>query len=496
VYGIVPRRHVNAARSSSGRVVLPVSIVATAAASGLAWLLTSDWIAAAALWVLWAGWHWLRDPEGPPVLPLAFAFQWVQVTAGLYYYALSGHRLPAMDHSDYQPMVLIGLGCLIALLVGIRIGMLTGRWWPPIPQPESVKPFGWAALISLYLVLLAVTGPVQALAWELPEFTQAILALTYFRLALLFMMFWGLAQRRLGWCRIVLLLAGEIVFGFTGYYAGFREPLMMAAVALMGVFDARRLRHWFVLGLLLVTMFVTGLMWLSIRAGYRQEFEDEVFAESRAVRAERLLDLSSTWVKSDAGELRDDLDSFIERLWVVYYPALAVSRVPSVLPHEDGELLWRALRDTLQPRLLFPDKGIQPSDSEMVIRYSGVWVAGAEQNTSVAFGYAAESYVDFGLPLMFLPVLLWGIILGVGYQALLRLIYHRELAVAVVTVIFWLSLYLFERSWTKTFGTFATLMVYLGGAAILADRILLRLRSRRARRPRIAPAPSRAPVAR
>ena len=87
-------------------------------------------------------------------------------------------------------------------------------------------------------------------------------------------------------------------------------------------------------------------------------------------------------------------------------------------------------------------------------------MAGAEQNTSVAFGYAAESYVDFGLPLMFLPVLLWGIILGVGYQALLRLIYHRELAVAVVTVIFWLSLHLFERSWTKTFGTFATLMVY------------------------------------
>jgi hypothetical protein len=173
-----------------------------------------------------------------------------------------------------------------------------------------------------------------------------------------------------------------------------------------------------------------------------------------------------------------------------------VSRVPSVLPHEDGELLWRALRDTFQPRMLFPDKGIQPSDSELVIRYSGVWVAGAEQNTTVAFGYAAESYVDFGLPLMFLPVLLWGVILGVGYQALLRLIYHRELAVAVVTVIFWLSLYLFERSWTKTFGTFATLMVYLAGAAILVDRILLGLRSRRARRPRIGPATSRARVVR
>ena len=43
------------------------------------------------------------------------------------------------------------------------------------------------------------------------------------------------------------------------------------------------------------------------------------------------MDLSSTWVKSDAGELRDDLTPSIERLWVVYHPALAVSRVPSVL---------------------------------------------------------------------------------------------------------------------------------------------------------------------
>jgi hypothetical protein len=495
MYGSVSPRTVNRARSSSGKVAVPASIVATAVASALAWLLTSDWIAAAALWVLWAGWHWLGDQEGPPVLPLAFTFQWVQVTAGLYYYALSGRRLLAMDHSDYQPMVLIGLGCLIALLVGIRIGRLTGRWWPPILPQEPVKPFAWGALVSLYVVLLAVTGPMQALAWELPAFTQAILALTYFRLALLFMMFWGLAQRRLGWFRIVLLLVGEIVFGFTGYYAGFREPLMMAAVALMGVFDARRLRHWFVLGLLLVTMFVTGLMWLGIRTGYREEFENEVFAESRAVRAERLFDLSSTWVQSRAGDLRDDLDSLVERLWVVYFPALAVSRVPSVLPHEDGELLWRALRDSIQPRVLFPDKGILPSDSEMVIRYSGVWVAGAEQNTSIAFGYAAESYVDFGVPLMFLPVLLWGVILGAGYQALLRLIHRRELAIAVVTVIFWLSLYLFERSWTKTFGTFATLTIYLGGAAIVADRILLGLRSR-SRRPRTASATPRAPVAR
>jgi hypothetical protein len=236
-------------------------------------------------------------------------------------------------------------------------------------------------------------------------------------------------------------------------------------------------------------------MWLGIRTGYRQDFESEVFAASRLARAERLVDLSSTWVTSDARELGNDLDAFVERLWSIYYPALAVSRVPDVLPHEDGALLWRAVTDTFFPRLLFPDKGVLPSDSDLVIRYAGVWVAGPEQNTSIAFGYAAESYIDFGVPLMFLPVFLWGAILGAAYRALLRLIRHRELAIAVVTVIFWLSIYLFERAWAKNFGTFATLVVYLGGATLLVDRVLLRLGSKRRRAP-AGPPPRRTRLAR
>ena len=53
---------------------------------------------------------------------MAFTFQWVQVTAGIWYQMLTGIRLPAVDHSDYRTMVLIGLGCLAALLVGLKLG--------------------------------------------------------------------------------------------------------------------------------------------------------------------------------------------------------------------------------------------------------------------------------------------------------------------------------------------------------------------------------------
>jgi hypothetical protein len=160
-------------------------------------------------------------------------------------------------------------------------------------------------------------------------------------------------------------------------------------------------------------------------------------------------------------------------MWAIHYPALAVARVPNVLPHTEGEILKGAILHLITPRVLFPDKPELPSDSDMVRKYSGVWVAGAEENTSIAFGYAAESYVDFGIPLMFIPVFVFGALMGVAYQWFFTTIRHRDLALGLVAVIFWLGLYLFERSWVKTLGLNVTMMVYLGGLTFLIDRWLL-----------------------
>jgi hypothetical protein len=102
-----------------------------------------------------------------------------------------------------------------------------------------------------------------------------------------------------------------------------------------------------------------------------------------------------------------------------------------------------------------------------------VFVAGIEENTSIAFGYAAESYVDYGLPLMFAPIFVFGLVMGVAYQWFFTTIRHRDLALGLVAVLFWLGLYLFERSWIKTLGLTVTLMVYLGGLTFLIDRWLL-----------------------
>jgi hypothetical protein len=167
--------------------------------------------------------------------------------------------------------------------------------------------------------------------------------------------------------------------------------------------------------------------------------------------------------------MMDDIDRFVDRMWTIYYPALAISRVPSVLPHTNGQLMTETLQYVFEPRLFFPDKPDIKSDSEMVRKYSGVWVAGEDQLTDIAFGYAAESYIDFGIPMMFVPMFIWSVFIGVAIASILRVFRHRDIAVSVSTVIAWLSLYLFERSWAKNIGLTGTLLIYAGGLSYLLD---------------------------
>src|SRR5689334_2902091 len=97
--------------------------------AALSWLLVGDWLAPLAVLLLWAIWLFLPTEEGPPVLALALTFQWAQVNAGVFYHGLTGRDLEATAFSDYRPMVLMGMGCVAALLAGLKLAFLK-RWRP------------------------------------------------------------------------------------------------------------------------------------------------------------------------------------------------------------------------------------------------------------------------------------------------------------------------------------------------------------------------------
>ena len=429
-----------------------------------------DWLAGAALAVLALAWILLPAEEGPPVLALGATMQWTAVCIGLFYVLATGRPLEATLRSDYRTMVMLGLGCVLALILGLTLGrFLIERMRPP----DGVRPahaLSFKTLLLVYVALTATIGGIVEAAFDYGGLTQAIIALTYLRLGLVYLIFRRLVSRG-EWYYVSGLLVVEIVLGITGFYAGFREPLMMAVLAFLELFNRRNVRHWAAIGVLGAAMVLLGVIWIGVRGEYRARFYNDEKFGSRSNRIDAIVESVHRWSAQESEDMWRNIDKFVERMWTIYYPALAVERVPKVLPHTNGQLMLDTLRFTFEPRLLFPDKPTVKSDSEMVRKYAGVMVAGEETNTDIAFGYAAESYIDFGVPLMFLPVLVWATFIGAACAFISRQYKHRDLAIAVVTVIGWLSLYLFERSWTKTIGLGGTLLIYAGGLCYVLDRL-------------------------
>jgi hypothetical protein len=445
-------------------------LFAVAFVSLLVATLTDQWLIGASLPVIWAIWRFLRLEGGPPVLAFAFTFHWSQVVIGLYYHAVTGREPLGMTAERYEDMTAIGLACVALFVLGIRVGdALVSRRMQERPSRETS--ISWSNLLIVYFSILTFRTALRDFAWENPQLAQGILALTYIRFALFY-----LILRRLVSARRYGMAAGfaavEIALGLTGFFAEFREPIFIAAVVLAEQFEYRRFAHWAALGVTGTAALLIGVLWIGIRSPLREDVD----SRARLTVTERLsytATLAQSWLSSDSDDKLTSVDNFVDRMWDVYYPALALARVPSVLPHTGGTILMTALQHVLTPRILVPDKADVESDSLQVRRYAGVWVAGPEENTTISFGYPIQGYIDFGIPGMFVPVFVYAVFMGAAYRFFLRMIRHRELAVSIVTVIFWMSLYAFNRSWPKMIGLSLTLMVYLGGFTLLLDRYLM-----------------------
>ena len=133
------------------------------------WLITDDWLIAACLAVLAAGWLVLRAKEGPPVLALAYTLQWTSITIGLFYVAATNRPLQATLDSDYRPMVIIGLGVLLAMLAGLSAGQWLVERRAPSDDRRAEHALTLKTLIVSYVVAVGVVGAVQQAAWDYPS---------------------------------------------------------------------------------------------------------------------------------------------------------------------------------------------------------------------------------------------------------------------------------------------------------------------------------------
>lgn len=448
-----------------------VSLTGILAVGGVAILslATGDWLLGLAVAVLLVGWAVLGRGEHPPVVAAAFTYQWAQVTIALFYFLITGRKVPQMELIDYRPIVLVGLASVTAMFAGYYLSSPRKRiaqWQGPMDSTGNTS-LGHIPLI--YGVTVAASGAIQAFAWSFPMLTQVLLVVSYTRFVFLYLLVSRLLGPRPRWLWLSVVLCVELAIGFTGFFANFREPLAMIALAVIGTPHTQRATKWAVFAILVGVAFAAAVTWTAIKPLVRVRYSYSASATERLSTAARMI---TPALAKSGGRWEPQVDNLVSRMWAVYYPALALERVPKVIPYTNGTLLRDAVRNLATPRVLFPDKGILPSESEKVRKYAGVWVAGRETKTSYAFGYTAESYVDFGWPLMLVPIFLFGFIVGLADRMVLNSIRSDEIRTGVRVLVLWLSLYQFEVSWVMLIGFTTVLFAVMGGGTLFIERFI------------------------
>jgi hypothetical protein len=108
--------------------------------------------------------------------------------------------------------------------------------------------------------------------------------------------------------------------------------------------------------------------------------------------------------------------------------------VPEEEPYARGETLWWALRASVLPRALAPDK-LRSDGKVNMERFAGHVMTGG---TSMNLGFAGEMYANFGR---------WGGVVGCGLYALVLGLFFRWAAVLAQKSAFWWAIAVFCGHW-------------------------------------------------
>ena len=142
----------------------------------------------------------------------------------------------------------------------------------------------------------------------LPSLRQIVVTFDAARLGVLFLILRRFFRPAPRWGRIVGVVGFEVILGITGFFAGFREPIVLAVLAVLEIFDRRNLRHWAAVAAMAVVTVACGLVWMGIRSDYRRDYvQIDNFKADRGARVARIGDLVSVFLHSDGDEFTQDV---------------------------------------------------------------------------------------------------------------------------------------------------------------------------------------------
>lgn len=356
----------------------------------------------------------------PKIIFVGLAFFWLSIVVKVFYADIVG---VLYEDLSLSPLIVettfIALIGLLVFALGIYLTSRNIEKKVAISYTETFN-YSTSKVLTLYLATTVASTFLKGILFVFPGFSQLFAALIAMKTGLLFLLIHTIyAQKKQMWV-ITLIVGAEIVLSFVSFFSSFKDILISLAVVFsfypIQLSVKQYIRNIF---LAAATLYLL-LIWQTIKGEYR-------FFLNQGTRTQSV-QVSTTDALKKIAELAQEAKPFekdnntvyesIDRLSYIEFFSQSMVRVPQEKPHENGALWLNNVMHVLVPRIFNPNKKAI-DDSEMVNAYCIRQVATSVQGASWSLGFVAESYIDFGIPFMFLPIFLVGCLLGWVYKLLI-----------------------------------------------------------------------------
>lgn len=418
-----------------------------------------------------------------PLLILPFGLQWIPVAIKPIETALSGRPLDdlAAFGGGLTAAAVFSLVSLTALVLGLRLGAgpPRGDWSDALARDAA----HWrrSDVLKLSLTLILAGQILRPLAQHAGPAMQLVLAFSEIRQAGLFMLaYWSLLT---GEALVVLaaVVAVEIVFGMTTFFADFRETLLVLTIAGAAARPRLGIASFVMASVAIGLVVVVGAFWSEIKPNYRDFLNQgtgrQIVEQPFSQRVEYISHSVETF---NHDQFVDGLARMVDRTSYIDFLAKTIQNVPAYIPHQDGGQLSATFIHIVTPRILFPDKPPTPDDTYVTAHYTGLSLQ-AFSNTSISIGYLGELYIDFGYAGGVIGAFIWGVFAGATFRIIRSwrrtpLLINYALAVMAL-----LPFSIFETALIKLVGSVVTILIVTLVLQRVAAPVALPRRSREMR---------------
>ena len=360
----------------------------------------------------------IDTPRMPSIAVFFLLYQWVEVVTRVFIGMVDNEGIgEGLYGANVTRAYWYCFASLLTFAGALRLAL--GNL-PDLPRDQMVAHLSWrpSKLFWAYILIAVVSVPLFYASLISPGLAQPVATLASLKNVALLMLFIMTLSSGRGLTWAFVALAIEAGTGFVGFFSNFKEVFFVFGLAALSARLPLRPVS------LLISLFgaaflvVLLLFWTAIKPEYREMASGgsniQVVTAPLEERVGFLVQRAFSPGEISWGQAAEAL---LRRIQAVDYFGATIGTVETS-PESGGAFAqWGGVFDHIfRPRILFPDKEAL-NDIELYERFVRVEVSEEQRSTtSIGVGYLAENFVDFGFPLMLVPVLGLGLLFGVAVR--------------------------------------------------------------------------------